>query len=48
MHTLIGYTATPDAGQLLAYALVIALMLATMRLARGRTSTARQPARSSP
>ena len=48
LHTLIGYTATPDAAQLLAYALVIALMLATMRLARGRTTTSHQAARSAP
>ena len=48
LHTLVGYTATPDAAQLLAYALVIALMLATMRLVRGRTATAHQAARSSP
>jgi high-affinity iron transporter len=48
LHTLIGYTAMPDAAQLLAYAMVIALMLALMRLARGRIATARQPARSSP
>jgi high-affinity iron transporter len=48
LHTLIGYTATPDAAQLLAYALVIALMLATMRLARGRMTTSRQAARSAP
>jgi high-affinity iron transporter len=48
LHTLIGYTAMPDAAQLLAYAMVIALMLALMRLARGRVATARQPARSSP
>jgi high-affinity iron transporter len=48
LHTLIGYTATPDAAQLLAYAGVIALMLALMRLARGKTATSHQPARSSP
>jgi high-affinity iron transporter len=48
LHTLIGYTAMPDAAQLLAYALVIALMLSLMRLARGRIPPARQPARSSP
>jgi high-affinity iron transporter len=48
LRTLIGYTATPDAAQLLAYAGVIALMLLLMRLVRGRTATARQPARSSP
>jgi high-affinity iron transporter len=48
LHTLIGYTATPNAAQLLAYAGVIALMLALMRLVRGRTATAREPARSSP
>lgn len=47
MHTLVGYTATPDAAQLLAYALVIAMMLTTMRLARGRTASShRQAARS--
>ena len=45
LHTLIGYTATPDAAQLLAYTLVIALMLATMRLVRGRTATAHREAR---
>ena len=44
LHTLIGYTAVPDAAQLLAYALVIALMLALMRLAKGRFAPARQPA----
>jgi len=48
LHTLVGYTATPDAAQLLAYALVIALMLATMRLVRGRTTTSHQTARSAP
>ena len=32
-HTLVGYTATPNGAQLLAYALVIAMMLTTMRLA---------------
>ena len=48
LHTLVGYTATPDAAQLLAYALVIALMLATMRLVRGRTATAHRAARASP
>jgi high-affinity iron transporter len=48
LHTLIGYTAMPDAAQLLAYAIVIAMMLALMRLARGRTATVHQPARSSP
>jgi high-affinity iron transporter len=48
LHTLIGYTAMPDTAQLLAYALVIALMLALMRMARGRIATTRQPARSSP
>lgn len=49
LHTLIGYTATPDGAQVLTYAAVIALMLATMRLARGRAVAARprQPARSS-
>ena len=45
-HTLVGYTATPNAAQLLAYALVIAMMLTTMRLARGRTATAHRAARS--
>jgi high-affinity iron transporter len=45
MHTLVGYTATPDAAQVLAYALVIAMMLATMRLARGRTANSRRAAR---
>ena len=44
-HTLVGYTATPDPAQLLAYALVIAMMLTTMRLARGRTATSRRAAR---
>ncbi len=48
MHTLIGYTAMPDGAQLLAYAMVIAMMLALMRLARGRIATAHLPARSSP
>ena len=48
LHTLMGYTATPDAAQLLAYALVIAMMLGTMRLARGRMATSRQAARSAP
>jgi high-affinity iron transporter len=47
LHTLVGYTAMPDGAQLLAYAAVIALMLALMRLARGRIATSRQPARSS-
>jgi high-affinity iron transporter len=48
LHTLVGYTAMPDAAQLLAYAMVIAMMLALMRLARGRIVTPRQPVRSSP
>ncbi len=48
LHTLIGYTAMPDAAQLLAYAMVIAIMLVLMRLARGRIAPARQPVRSSP
>jgi high-affinity iron transporter len=48
LHTLIGYTAQPDGAQLLAYTGVIALMLAMMRLARGRTSVTRQAVRSSP
>ncbi len=47
LHTLIGYTATPDVAQLLAYALVIAMMLALMRVARDRTVASRQPVRSS-
>ena len=38
LRTLVGYTATPDAAQVLAYAAVIAMMLATMRLARGRSA----------
>jgi high-affinity iron transporter len=46
LHTLIGYTATPDVAQLFAYALVIAMMLALMRVARERTAS-RQPVRSS-
>ncbi|MFI4983326.1 MAG: FTR1 family protein, partial [Nevskiales bacterium] len=36
LHTLIGYTASPDAAQLLAYAGVVVLVLALMRLVRGR------------
>jgi high-affinity iron transporter len=48
LRTLIGYTAMPDAAQLLAYALVIGVMLGLMRLARGRIATGGQPARSSP
>jgi high-affinity iron transporter len=48
LHTLIGYTAMPDAAQLVAYAMVIAIMLVLMRLARGRLAPARQPVRSSP
>ena len=48
LHTLIGYTATPDGAQLLAYVAVVALMLALMRLARGWTAASRLPARSSP
>lgn len=48
LHTLVGYTATPDGAQLIAYGLVIALMLSLMRVARGRTASARQPVRSSP
>jgi high-affinity iron transporter len=48
LHTLVGYTATPDAAQLLAYALAIAMMLAMMRLARGRATTSHQPVRSAP
>src|SRR5579859_2036484 len=48
LHTLIGYTATPDGAQLLAYGLVIAFMLALMRVARGKTTPSHQPVRSSP
>jgi high-affinity iron transporter len=48
LHTLVGYTATPDGAQLLAYAAVIGIMLALMRVARGTTVHAHQPARSSP
>jgi len=48
LHTLVGYTASPDAAQLVAYAAVIALMLVLMRLARGRSTHVHQPARSSP
>jgi high-affinity iron transporter len=48
LHTLIGYTATPDAAQLLTYAAVIALMLVLMRLARGKAAPIHLPARSSP
>ena len=49
MHTLVGYTATPDAAQVLVYALVIAMMLATMHLARVRRATAqRRVVRSTP
>ncbi len=40
LHTLVGYTATPDGAQLIAYALVILMMLALMRVARGRTAAA--------
>lgn len=47
LHTLIGYTATPDVAQLLAYTLVIAMMLALMRVARDRTTGSHQPVRSS-
>jgi high-affinity iron transporter len=46
LHTLIGYTATPDAAQLLAYALVIAMMLALMRVARDRTAASHRAVRS--
>ncbi len=48
LHTLIGYTATPDGAQLIAYGLVLVMMLALMRVARGRTAAVRQPVRSSP
>ena len=48
LHTLVGYTATPDAAQLLAYVAVIALMLLLMRLARSRTVPSHRPVRSSP
>jgi high-affinity iron transporter len=48
LHTLVGYTATPDGAQLIAYALVILMMLALMRVARGRTAAAHHPAPSSP
>jgi high-affinity iron transporter len=48
LHTLVGYTATPDGAQLLAYGLVIAMMLTLMRVVRGRTVSAHQPVRSSP
>ena len=48
LHTLVGYTATPDGAQLAAYGLVLAMMLAFMRVARGRLASSRQPVRSSP
>ncbi len=48
LHTLIGYTASPDGAQLLAYLLVVAMMLTLMRLVRGRTASAHQPVRPSP
>ena len=48
LHTLVGYTATPDGAQLIAYGLVLAMMLAFMRVARGRVTGSRQPVRSSP
>ena len=48
MHTLVGYTAMPDAAQLLAYAAVIGMMLALMHLARIRIAGPRHPARTSP
>jgi high-affinity iron transporter len=47
LHTLIGYTATPNGAQVVAYLLVVVAMLASMHLARGR-SVARQPVRSAP
>ncbi len=47
-HTLVGYTATPDGAQLVAYLLVIGMMLALMRLARGKVTTSHRPVRSSP
>jgi high-affinity iron transporter len=47
LRTLVGYTATPDAAQLLAYVMVVAMMLGTMRFARGRTQTAHRALRSS-
>jgi len=47
LHTLIGYTASPDAAQLLAYAGVVVLVLALMRLVRGGPVGARQAVRSS-
>jgi high-affinity iron transporter len=48
LHTLVGYTATPDGAQVTVYALVILMMLALMRVARGRTASAHHPAPSSP
>ena len=47
LHTLVGYTATPDVAQLLAYALVIAMMLTLMRVARDRTAAVHRAVRSS-
>ena len=46
LHTLVGYTATPDGAQLLAYSLVVVMMLSLMRIARGRTAHNPQPVRS--
>jgi high-affinity iron transporter len=48
LHTLIGYTATPDGAQVMAYALVIALILVLMRLTRGRPVASHRAVRSSP
>ena len=48
LRTLVGYTATPDAAQLFAYALVIALMLVLTRLTRSRSTVSREAVRSSP
>ena len=45
LHTLVGYSASPDGAQLLAYALVILLMFTLMRLARGRVVPAARPLR---
>lgn len=42
LHTLIGYTASPDGAQVLAYTGVVVMMLALMHLVRGRTPP-RQP-----
>ena len=41
LHTLVGYNATPNGAQLIAYGVTIALMLALMRVVGSRNAASR-------